>query len=216
MVPVAGFLVFAHGNDPGILAPGELFGNWALAAVALGLAIGLCGAVLRPVFEQAEGKTRSEVAAWAAISLGVVLAMLTWITRQSLLEALSPPPKVVEHAHAVYHGGQMVMWGDYHAEIARAISGEYRIWMSDKYRRSISARFFQATLYPRDPQSNQVDLERAFPLDVSLDNDYLFAIVDREIEHVQIRIEYPGDYVKLDLDFDGSQGKKSLPDWCGY
>lgn len=215
MVPFPGLIVFAHGNDPGSLPPVELFGNWALAMVCLVLTAALARAALQPVFEQVEGKSRSEVAAWTAISIAVLLAMGTWITRQSLVEALSPASPVQEHAHSVYHGGQVVMWGDYHAEVARNVSGEVRIWLSDKYRRSISSEFFEATIYPRDVRTGKVDLTQAFPLEMSLDKDYRFAILDRSLKSIQVKIRYPGDYLFLDFDFDSPKGKKSLKDWCG-
>jgi hypothetical protein len=109
----------------------------------------------------------------------------------------------------------MAMWGEYHAEVARAESGEYRVWLSDVYRRPISAQFFEVTLYPRDPQSDVVDLSRPFPLDLSLDQAYRFGIVDRDIKAVQIRLRYPGNWIHLDFEFDSPKGKKSLKDWCG-
>lgn len=211
----AGLFVLAHGNDPRALPPAELFGNWALAIVTLLLAGGLARLALTPVLREATPEQRSEIAAWTAIALGVLVAMATWITRQSLVEGISPPPPPREHGHAEYHGGQMAMWGEYHAEVARAESGEYRVWLSDVYRRPISAQFFEVTLYPRDPQSDVVDLSRPFPLDLSLDQAYRFGIVDRDIKAVQIRLRYPGNWIHLDFEFDSPKGKKSLKDWCG-
>ena len=107
----------------------------------------------------------------------------------------------------------MVMWGDYHAEVARAVSGEYRLWMTDKYRRSISAEFFSGTVAPRDPNTGA--LGRAVPLDMSLDKDYLFASLDRGVRSVEVFIKYPGNTIKLDFEFDSNKGRKSLKEWCG-
>jgi hypothetical protein len=182
--------------------------------VTLLLAGGLARAALAPVFQQVDGEKRGEVAAWAAISIGVLVAMATWITRQSLLEAVSPPPPPQEHAHSIYHGGEIVMWGDFHCEVARAISGEYRVWLSDVYRRSISSEFFSGTVTPRDPQTGSLDTARAVDLETSLDKDYCFAITDRSVKSVQVFIRYPGNSVKLNLDFDRPKGRKSVKDWC--
>ncbi|MFN8610104.1 MAG: hypothetical protein U0931_21355 [Vulcanimicrobiota bacterium] len=207
-------ICFAHGNDPGFLPPIELFGNWVLAIVTLVMAGGLARMALGPLLEQpGDAKSRSEIAGWTAISLGLLVAMATWITRQSLLEAVSPAVPPQEHAHSMYHGGQMVMWGDYHAEVARAVSGEYRLWMTDKYRRSISAEFFSGTVAPRDPNTGA--LGRAVPLDMSLDKDYLFASLDRGVRSVEVFIKYPGNTIKLDFEFDSNKGRKSLKEWCG-
>ena len=121
----------------------------------------------------------------------------------------------MEHAHSIYHGGQMVMWGDYHAEVARAISGEYRVWLTDVYRRSISAEFFSGTLYPRDPKTGQLDQARALPLEMSLDKDYLFVTLDRSVKSVELFLKYPGNTIRLDFEFDGLKGRRSVKDWCG-
>lgn len=208
-------LVLAHGNDPRALPPVELFGHWALAMVTLLLAGGLARLALAPVFQQADGEKRSEVAAWTAISIGVLVAMATWITRQSLLEAVSPPPPPQEHAHSVYHGGEIVMWGDFHCEVARAISGEYRVWLTDVYRRSISSEFFSGTITPRDPKTGTLDTANSAALEMSLDKDYCLATLDRRVKSVQVFIKYPGNSVKMNIDFDSPKGRKSLRDWCG-
>jgi len=208
-------LVLAHGNDPSSLPPVELFGQWALAMVTLLLAAGLGRLALRPVFDQTDSKKRSEVAAWTAISLGVLVAMATWITRQSLLEAVSPAPPPQEHAHSVYHGGQIVMWGDYHCEVARAISGEYRVWLSDVYRRSISSQYFSGTIVPRDSRTDWLNEAQRVDLEESLDKDYRLAVLDRKVKSVQVFLRYPGNTIKLNIDFDSPKGKKSVKDWCG-
>lgn len=207
-------MCFAHGNDPSFLPPIELFGNWVLAIVTLVMAGGLARLALAPLLKQDDDpKSRSEIAGWTAISLGLLVAMATWITRQSLLEAVSPPISPQEHAHSMYHGGQMVMWGDYHAEVARNVSGEYRLWMTDKYRRSISAEFFSGTVSARDPRTGK--LGESVPLDMSLDNDYLFGSLDRRTKSVEVFIKYPGNTIKLDFEFDSAKGRKSLKEWCG-
>ena len=104
------------------------------------------------------------------------------------------------------------MWGDYHAEVARNLAGEYRLWLSDAYRRSISAEFFQATIHRR--QGKEVE-EQGVPMELSLDKTYLMQQLAVDLKTVQVRIKYPGDTIKLDLDFDSPKGPKSLKDWCG-
>ena len=215
MVSLSGFLVLAHGNDPGSLPPVELFGNWALAIVTLVMTAALARMMLAPVLSQTEGQTRSQAAFWAAMSLAVLLAMATWITRQSLVEATSPPPPPEQHMHSVYHGGQITMWGDYHAEVARNVSGEYRMWLSDAFRRPIAARYFTATLYPRDPKTGKADHKRPFEFDTSLDDNYRFVVVDRDIKVVEVLIRYPGDSLRINLEFDTVKGRRSLKEWCG-
>lgn len=106
------------------------------------------------------------------------------------------------------------MWGDYHCEVARSISGEYRVWLSDVYRRPISAEFFTATLHPRDAQGRASETEK-YPLDLSLDKTYRFAILDRRMKSVEVRLAYPGNTIKLDFEFDAPNGKRSLKEWCG-
>lgn len=207
-------IFFAHGNDPSFLPPIELFGNWVLAMVTLGMAGGLARMALAPLFVQdEEPRSRSEIAGWTAISVAVLVAMATWITRQSLVEAVAPPPAPAEHAHSIYHGGQMVMWGDYHAEVARAISGEYRVWLTDVYRRSISSQYFSGTIYPRDPKTGK--LGPATELEESLDKDYVMAVLDPGVKSVEVFLKYPGNTIRLDFEFDSAKGRKSVKEWCG-
>lgn len=207
-------IFFAHGNDPSFLPPIELFGNWVLAMVTLVMAGGMARMALAPLFVQDDDpKSRSEIAGWTAISMAVLVAMGTWITRQSLVEAVAPPPAPAEHMHSIYHGGQMVMWGDYHAEVARAVSGEYRVWLTDVYRRSIAAEYFSGTIYPRDPKTGK--LGPGTELEKSLDNDYLMALLDRDIKSVEVFLQYPGNTIRLDFEFDSDKGRKSVKEWCG-
>ncbi|MBN9415530.1 MAG: hypothetical protein J0I12_08820 [Candidatus Eremiobacteraeota bacterium] len=207
-------MFFAHGNDPSFLPPIELFGNWVLAMVTLLMAGGMARMALAPLFLQDDDpKSRSEVAGWTAISIGVLVAMGTWITRQSLVEAVSPPPAPAEHVHSIYHGGQMVMWGDYHAEVARAVSGEYRVWLTDVFRRSISSQYFSGTIYPRDPKTGK--LGPGTDLEASLDNDYVMAMLDRDVKSVEVFLKYPGNTIRLDFEFDSDKGRKSVKEWCG-
>ena len=207
-------MFFAHGNDPSYLPPIELFGNWVLAMVTLLMAGAMARMALAPLFVQdGEPKSRSEIAGWTAISLGVLVAMATWITRQSLVEAVAPPPAPAEHVHSIYHGGQMVMWGDYHAEVARAVSGEYRVWLTDVYRRSISADYFSGIIYPRDPKTGK--LGPGTELEESLDEDYVMAVLDPGIKSVEVFLKYPGNTIRLDFEFDSAKGRKSVKEWCG-
>lgn len=216
MVPPLAGLVFAHGGDPSNLPPTELFGNWALAIVTLLLTGGMARLALQPVFEEAETrKERSELAGWTAISLGLLLLMGAWITRQSVVEAVSPPAILTDHQHAVYHGGVLSMWGDYHAELARVESGEFRMWLTDNYRRPISSEFFSGTIRPRNAKTGVCDESAALELDDALDSTYRFAVLDRKCKSVEVRLTYPGGTITLDYQFDQPGWKRTMKDWCG-
>jgi hypothetical protein len=80
--------------------------------------------------------------------------------------------------------------------VARAISGEYRVWLTDVYRRSISSEFFSGTITPRDPKTGTLDTANSAALEMSLDKDYCLATLDRRVKSVQVFIKYPGNSVK--------------------
>lgn len=206
-------MIFAHGNDPQPLPPSELFGNWMLAMVALALTAGLAWISLAPLYKTTDLKLRRELAAWTAIALGILLAMASWITRQSVVEATTKPVDIREHAHFMGHGGQVAMWGDYHAELARVESGEYRLWLSDRYRRSIGNKFFSATMFERDAKT--AALGQGYPMDAGLDGEYRLAFLPRDKKSVQIQMKYPAGTIKLNFVFDETRGKRTMKGWCG-
>lgn len=231
MKPIfASSLWFAHGDDPQALPWHVLLSDWILACCVFGCCLFLVHRFLianspdqqvsESTPEQASqlGKevvSGPESAGWAVIALGMLAATSIWITRQSLYEGIVAPPPPKIHQHVVYNGGQLAMWGDYHLEIARHISGEYRLWFFDGYARTIGARFFQGTIFPRNPKTGFVDEEKAVPLEFSLDDLYVFAILPPEQKSIQVRLAYPSGTIKLNFVFDESVGKRSLREWCG-
>ena len=98
-------------------------------------------------------------------------------------------------------------------EVARAISGEYRVWLTDVYRRSISADYFSGIIYPRDPKTGK--LGPGTELEESLDEDYVMAVLDPGIKSVEVFLKYPGNTIRLDFEFDSAKGRKSVKEWCG-
>jgi hypothetical protein len=131
------------------------------------------------------------------------------------MEAVSPPPDTLKHLHSLGNGGQVVMWGDYHGELARNITGEYRMFFTDAYQRPISSAFFEGRLVPRNGFTGELDEAGAVPLEESLEHDYRFAILPRTVLGVQAQIKYPGGTIKFNFFFDGKRGHQSLKGWCG-
>lgn len=208
-------LLLGHGNDLIPLPWYELLGNWTLALVAFGLTAFFSHSTLAPIFTELDPKKRTELAGWVGMGLAVLIATGAWITRQSLVESVTPPRLELKHRHTLGNGGQMAMWGDYHAELARSNSGEYRLWLNDAYERPISSTFFEGKLVPRDPKSGSLDEKHALLLDEGLDKQYRFALMPREIKSVQAQLSYPGGTIRLNFVFDESRGKRSVLGWCG-
>ncbi len=152
---------------------------------------------------------------WAGIALGCLVATAIWITRQTVYEAVVPNLQDRKHQHSLSNGGQVAMWGDYHIEIARHISGEYRVWFADAYQRSIGTDFFSGTIYPRNPKTKITDEAGGIKLEPGIEHLYHFAIMNRSVKSIQLRLNYPGGDIKLNFTFDESQGRRSLLEWCG-
>lgn len=152
---------------------------------------------------------------WVGIALGCLMATAIWVTRQTLYEAVVPSVQDRKHQHALSNGGQVAMWGDYHVEIARHISGEYRVWFADAYQRPIGSDFFSGELLPRNAKTKVIDENAGVKLEPGLERLYHFALMDPSIKSVQLRLNYPGGNIKLNFAFDESQGRRSLLEWCG-
>ena len=208
-------LIFAHGNDPQPLPWFVLLSNVVLALVVLAMVGAFSHQFLAPLFQEEDERKKTDLAGWVAIGLGLLIASATWILRQSLTEAVTPPAPELKHRHVLGNGGQMAMWGDYHAELARCVTGEYRLWLTDAYQRPISSDFFSGKIMPRDAKTGQVFEDQALELDDALDKSYRFAFLDRSVRSVQVRLNYPGDSLKLNFVFDETRGRHSLAGWCG-
>ena len=209
-------MLFAHSADPNNIPLAELFGDWIVAIVTLVLTGALSWVALSPMLKKADAATRNELAGWVALGIGVLLIMGSWVTRQSIAAALTPAPVQTMHmVHAPQNGGQIAMWGDYHAELARMVSGEYRLWLSDGTESPIGAAFFSGRVVPRDAKTGALNTSAGANLETSLDGLSRECQLPREIRSVQVQLTYPGGTIKLDFVFDESPRRKSLLMWCG-
>ena len=143
-----------------------------------------------------------------------------------------------DHGHTQERGGQVAMWGDFHAEVARIESGEVRVYLTDSYNRPIAARFFDAQVTPYDPvpqpdrpaEATAVatatplneDTSRPSPAESkprptlpALNDSYRFARMERDDKAYRVKVSTPGWSVTLKFQFDGENGRRSLPIWCG-
>lgn len=244
--------LLAHGADPTPLAWDEALANLVKFFVTF-LVIGFMSyPVLAPLLKegdtnQEEGPGQSdqgppskknfstnESAGWVAIGLVLVFALGWWLTRTSLVEVMTEEKnEKEEHAHTQTEGGQVAMWGDFHAEVVRVESGEVRIYLTDSYNRDIAARFFEAEIEPLErvdggskspepkatavPRTEMSDIKnqpRFLQTKASLNDAYRFARVERSYNLYRIKVSTPGWTASLKFDFDGSKGRRSLPIWC--
>ena len=202
---------WAHGQDPAPLPWHELLSNLGVMLITLGLAVALARWTIGPLIKhELAGARRQEMLGWCALGLAVLLGTSWWATRQTVTEAFAPPPpRDPLHSHHIDHGGQVAMWGDYHAELTRLPSGDYQFWMSDAYRRAIGAQHYTATIRAR-PSGLPVRLEP------SLDGAFRQAKLERRVKVVEVLVQLPGmkSAVKLSYAFDGTQ-KKGMASYCG-
>ena len=150
--------LLAHGADPRPIRWDEATANLVKFFVTILLALVMSYPVLAPLFPKKGEAEREEPAeasedssglvGWVAIGLTLVLSMAWWLTRTSIVELTTAETPMPNHAHAQERGGQIAMWGDFHAEVARIQSGEVRVYLTDSYNRPIAARFFEAEITP--------------------------------------------------------------------
>ena len=209
------FFLLAHGNDPQPLPWFVLLADAMVAIVAMGLAAFFSRNELAPIFREMDPKKRPEVAGWVAVALGMLIATGAWVTRESLMEVVVPVRDGLKHLHSLGNGGQVAMWGDYHAELARNVTGEYRMFFTDAYQRPISSEYFEGRLVPRNGFTGELDESGAVTLVESLGHDYRFAITPRSVIGGQAQMKYPGGTINFNFLFDGKRGHQSLNGWCG-
>lgn len=209
------FFLLAHGSDPQPLPWFVLLADAMVALTALGLAAFFSRNVLAPMFQEMDPKKRPEVAGWIAVALGMLIATGAWVTRESVMEVVVPVKEDLKHLHSLGNGGQVVMWGDYHGELARNVTGEYRMFFTDAYQRPINSNFFEVRLVPRNGFTGELDESGAMKMEDSLTHDYLFALMPRQVIGVQAQCKYPGGTVNFNFLFDGKRGHQSLNGWCG-
>lgn len=206
------FLFLAHGADPTPLPWDELLANIIKFTVTIGMVIAFAGQILAPLFKDADEKRKQQLVGWVAMAALLVLGMGWWLTRQTLTEAVAEDPRNAKHAeHANRSGGQVVMWGDYHAEVSRLVSGEFRLHLTDAYARPIGNQHFKAEIATKSGE----EVDEYEKMIRSLDGDYYFARYPKEVKEVQVKVVVPGWWVKLDFSFDEQNGRRSLPLWCG-
>ena len=252
-------LLLAHGADPTPLAWDEALANlvkFAVTFVLIGfMSYPVLGPLISDMQSQKEGHSspnetetpsnqpesgKQEIVGWIGVGLVLVLAVGWWLARTSLVEVMTEESKETEdHAHTQTEGGQIAMWGDFHAEVVRVESGEVRIYLSDSYNRDIAARFFEAEITPlRKAESTDTtpstgatatpipaelsspaeqgapNSPRATQTEASLNDTYRFARLDRQYEAYKVKVSTPGWTSSLRFDFDGGKGRRSLPIWC--
>ncbi|MBI3929395.1 MAG: hypothetical protein HY319_27870 [Armatimonadetes bacterium] len=212
-LPLTAAPTLAHGNDPEPSSPEELLANLVLFLVTLGVAAAFSGRVLGPMF--ADASRRQELVGWGALVAGLMLGVSWWLARQTVAEAFLAKPTPPQHdIHFLASGGQVAMWGDYHAEVSRFRSGEFRLFVSDAYRRPISTHHYRATIAPRDEKTG-VPGPPLRSMEESAGKDYLFALLEPGDRSVQLEVAVPGRKVRLNFLFDETAGKRSRPIECG-
>lgn len=158
-----------------------------------------------------------DVVGWIAVALLVVLSMFWWVARSTLVEVMTEESAVKEdHNHVQTMGGQVAMWADFHAEVARIESGEIQIFLRDSYNRDISAKFYQARVLALPLEATPPPEEEAeyVATEESLNGTYRFLRAPREFQQYKIKIDTPGWTSSLRFVFDESKGRSSLPIWC--
>lgn len=206
------WLLLAHGSDPAPLTWDELAANLVKFLVTIAMVVAFSSQIMAPIFRNLEPRKRQEMFGWGALAGFLVLGMTWWVTRQTVSEVVAAPPAPEYHQHIGVNGGQVAMWGDYHIELARAVSGEFRVWLTDAYRRPIGNQHYKVKIAAYDQDGN---LEEFRDMDASLGGDYRFSLMDQADTKVKLRVAVPGWEVALKFDFDESRGKKSLQQWCG-
>lgn len=144
---------------------------------------------------------RKQALGWLAAG-GLLVFSVLWAFVTSALSQLEQPTQPESfHKHYVNHGGQVGMWQNYHVEVARNLAGEFRVWVSDSYRRPISAQFFEGTL-------------NGVPLEKSLDLSYAFARQPLEVRTASVLLRLPGQEMSFRFEFDEKAGRTSLKEFC--
>lgn len=226
MTDLLSFLLWAHGADPRPIRIDEASANLVKFFVTILIALVMTYPVLAPLFPKkardaeapAEAsEANSGVVGWVALGLLLVLSMAWWLTRTSIVELNAQETPIADHAHVQERGGQVAMWGDFHAEVARIESGEVRVYLTDSYNRPISARFFEAEVAPvkAGTGANSEPTAEPKPTISALDDSYRFALLGQEARAYRVKVSTPGWSVKLKFEFDNERGRRSLPLWCG-
>ena len=227
---LAAIFLLAHGADPTPLDWDEALANLVKFTVTIAMIGFMAYPILAPLLtgppakaeatdgvRETPGGLKNEIVGWIALGLVIVLGLGWWLLRTSVVEVMTEETRMSEeHAHTQTEGGQVAMWADFHAEVVRVESGEIRIYLRDSYNRDIDARYFEAEIVPLEKDTLQdSEAEQAFVVaSASLNDAYRFARLPREFTTYRLRISTPGWSTTLKFDFDGTQGRRSLPIWC--
>ena len=223
--------LFAHGADPTPLAWDTALANLIKFFVSFLFVGVVMHPILQPIFSSDSSPDDSEATlsqadsessnshsndaiGWLLLGLTLVLAVGWWLVRTSLVEVNTKESlRAEEHAHGQSEGGQVAMWGDFHAEVVRVESGELRIYLRDSYNRDISSKFFQATVQVINVESRE-DNEEYEKTSEALNGSFRFIRLPLTARHYRVKVSTSGWSSRLKFSFDESQGKRSLPTWC--
>ncbi|MEW6283052.1 MAG: hypothetical protein AB1758_30850, partial [Candidatus Eremiobacterota bacterium] len=183
----------AHGADPSPLTWDEALGTLAVVAAAFGL-FALYGyrAMIRLGRDTASPR---QARLWALLGAAFMTAFLGAFVESACRQVSTPAVPQEFHAHYTAYGGQVAMYRNYHIEVTRTPAGEFRVFLSDSYRRPIAAEFFGGGLRPEGSSDPPI------PLTPGLNGRYVFARLDREALKVRLFLNLPGKSVQYSFDF---------------
>lgn len=191
-------LWLAHGADPSPLTWDQALATFALCFGTVAVIVGLGYQGMKPFLRDPGPLGRRQVLAWLGVGVGLVACVLYAFTVSALSQLAEPTEPESFHKHYVSHGGQVGMWQNYHVEVARDEAGEFRLWLSDSYRRGISAELYKGTI-------------NGSPLIPSLDNTYAFVKGERSVKTADVALDVPGVPMTFKFVFDGKPGRTSMP-----
>jgi hypothetical protein len=191
-------LWLAHGADPSPLTWDQALATFVLALGTVTVILGLGYRGLRPFLRDPGPADRKQVLTWFGVGVGLVACVLYAFFTSAMQQLSEPTQPESFHKHYVNHGGQVGMWQNYHVEVARDTAGEFRVWVSDAYRRGISPEYYSGTL-------------NGAALEASLDSTYAFVRQPREVKSADLKLDVPGQRMTFKFQFDEQPGRTSMP-----
>ncbi len=191
----------AHGADPAPLTWDEFLASLIFSVGTVALLVGLGYRGIRTFLRDPGPLGRKQVLTWLAVGVLLIVSVLWAFVTSALSQLKEPAQPESFHKHYVNHGGQVGMWQNYHVEVARNLAGEFRVWVSDSYRRPISAQFFEGAL-------------NGSPLEKALDLSYAFVRQPIEVRTAALVLRLPGQEMTFRFEFDERAGRTSLKEFC--
>lgn len=151
---------------------------------------------------------RRRLAAWAVVGALLAIGLIGAFLRSAFRQLSEARPPDGFHGHYRGQGGQVAMYRNYHIEVTRNLAGEYRVFVTDAYRRSISPKFFGGNVRAESGGDS-------IPLEPSLDNAYATARLPREVRQIRLLLTLPGQSLNLRFDFSQRLGPPLPPQLCG-